>query len=308
MYSVLHMHFESALRVARQAHPERLAEIQAVYESPRFAGLTPAERLTLLWSTAVSLTDGENIFTEAMFRAIVRDALEELRSEEVEHVDLRIGPSVGRWGWMRTAADGIDVFREELVARPGVSVAFVAGVSMIKSEHDLDAVFDAIEQEGELQKRIVGVDVDFYADDLAKFDRYVGTMLNLQSGGMKLNIHLGELFSNEVSRYVLSRLIPDRIGHGVRLLDNPELVALLRDRQVCLDMCPTSNCRLGVHDWRRGSPASRALALGLPVSINTDDPILLGARIAAEYILAGLTDRERENVLRFSRQHRYAGK
>jgi adenosine deaminase len=54
-------------------------------------------------------------------------------------------------------------------------------------------------------------------------------------------------------------------------------------------MCPVSNTRLGVRDWTRSSPAAEAMRLGLPVTINSDDPVLFGAGLAANLALAGLT-------------------
>jgi adenosine deaminase len=50
-----------------------------------------------------------------------------------------------------------------------------------------------------------------------------------------------------------------------------------------------SNTRLGVWDWTRSSPAARAMRLGLPVTINSDDPVLFGAGLAANLALAGLS-------------------
>jgi adenosine deaminase len=54
--------------------------------------------------------------------------------------------------------------------------------------------------------------------------------------------------------------------------------------------------------------AARALRLGLPVSINTDDPVLFGASIDSEYRLAGLAGEDRDHVLRHSRAFRSAGR
>ena len=91
---------------------------------------------------------------------------------------------------------------------------------------------------------------------------------------------------------VLSRIIPSRIGHGVLLLDDAQTVQLIREHGICLDMCPVSNTRLGVWDWTRSSPAAMAMHLGLPVTINTDDPVLFGAGLAANLALAGLSSRQ----------------
>lgn len=253
----------------------------------------------------MSLTDDEDIFTEIAFRRVVRRLLNEMGTSRVEHVDLRIGPSTGRWRWMRSAADGIDIFREELAEYDSLSMTFLAGINMTKPENQLDAIFDVLSEEGDLTARIAGVDLNFLPNDLPKFNRYLRVLQSLQSGGLKVNIHLGELFDNEISRYILSCITPDRIGHGVLLLQDHALVEIIKSHRICLDMCPTSNTLLGVVNWNRGSPASRALQLGLPVSINTDDPILFDTNIDQELCRAGLTSQQQDEVAEYSRKYRY---
>jgi adenosine deaminase len=267
---------------------------------------TPAGRLTLLWQTITRLTDNEDIFTEATFRSVVRRLLHEMQTSYVEHIDLRIGPSTGRWRWMRSATDGIEIFREEMAEARGVSMAFLAGVNMTKSVEQLDRIFDALVEQDDLAARLAGVDLNFLPNDLAKFDRYLRTLRDLQAGGLKVNIHLGELFDNEISRYVLARIIPDRIGHGILLLDDEALVDVVRANSICLDMCPTSNTLLGVADWSVTSPASQALKLGIPVSINTDDPALFRTNIGREFSLAGLSEEQHDEVVAYARKYRYA--
>jgi adenosine deaminase len=305
MYSLLHCHFESALRALALVKPDRLQYLRTVYASRAYRGATPAGRLTLLWQKVLSLTDNEEIFHEVTFRKIVRGLLDEMRASCVEHVDLRIGPSAGRWRWMRSAADGLDIFREELVRCGDLSMSFLAGVNMTRSEDQLDAIFDVLSEDADVTERIAGIDINFLPGDLPKFNRYLHALRSLQARGLKINIHFGELFDNEVSRYVLSCITPNRIGHGVLLLQDDALVEIVKSHGICLDMCPTSNTSLGVVNWNRESPASRALRLGIPVSINTDDPVLFGTNIDHEIRLARLTDEQFDAVVAYSRKYRY---
>jgi adenosine deaminase len=70
-------------------------------------------------------------------------------------------------------------------------------------------------------------------------------------------------------------------------------------------MCPVSNTRLGVHDWTRSSPAAKAMGLGLPVTVNSDDPVLFGAGLAANLALAGLSPGQLETVRLDGRRYGY---
>ena len=215
----------------------------------------------MLWETVLCLSEDETIFTEEVFRLVVRSLLDELAVSRVEHADLRIGPSTGRWRWMRNAADGLSLFRDELSQHANMSVAFLAGINMTKSVEQLDAIFDTVVDGSDVADGIAGIDINFLPGDLFKVKRYLPTLCELQRSGFKINVHLGELFDNEVSRYLLSHIIPDRIGHGVLLLHDPYLVELVRHHEICLDMCPTSNTTLGVVDWTVDNPARRALDL-----------------------------------------------
>ncbi len=305
MYSLLHCHFESALRALALVKPDRLQYLRTVYSSRAYRGATPAGRLTLLWQKVLSLTDNEDIYHEVTFRKIIKGLLDEMTASCVEHIDLRIGPSTGRWRWMRSAADGLNVFREELIRYGDLSIAFLAGVNMTRSEDQLNAIFDVLSEDADVTERIAGIDINFLPGDLPKFNRHLHTLRSLQASGLKINIHLGELFDNEVSRYVLSCITPNRIGHGVLLLQDDALVEIIKSHGICLDMCPTSNTLLGVVNWNRESPASRALRLGIPVSINTDDPVLFDTNIDHEIRLARLADEQFDAVVAYSREYRY---
>ena len=77
----------------------------------------------------------------------------------------------------------------------------------------------------------------------------------------------------------------DRIDYGVRAIEDPEFVALLVDRRIPLGVCPTSNLELGVYARVEEHPIDRLRRAGVVVSINTDDPVLLGASLEGEYAL-----------------------
>lgn len=305
MYSILHCHFESALRAVAVAQPRAFRDRETAVAPAIDHLVTPAERLYALWNTAQAVADGADIFTEEIFRLVVRRFLDEMAESRVEHVDLRIGANMRRWAWMRSAADGIDVFRDELARRAGLSVSFLAGLDLTRPPDRVERVLDILTTDGELTRRLAGFDVNLLPADMAKFDRCLPVLRTLQDAGLKVNVHMGELFDNNVSRYLLGRIIPDRIGHGVLLLDDPYLVEMIREHEICLDMCPTSNTTLGVVDWRRSSPARRALELGIPVTINTDDPMLFDTTFTRELRLSGLTAGEADQVAAYGRKHRY---
>jgi adenosine deaminase len=98
--------------------------------------------------------------------------------------------------------------------------------------------------------------------------------------------HAGELEGPVSVRGALDVLGADRIQHGVRAVEDPELVRRLADVQVCLDVCPTSNVMLSVVPDLRSHPLPDLFAAGVPCSINADDPLLFGTGLLDEYELA----------------------
>jgi adenosine deaminase len=289
MHSLLHCHFESALRALTVARPGDIEQARAVFGSRTYARATPAARLHLLDRQVVRLTQGQDIFTREVFAEVARRLGEEMTSSGIRHVDLRVGVLMHRWPWIGTLADAIGALRAGLPGLDTLTVSFLGAVNLSKPHEQLDVVFGRILEDTAVDGLLTGLDINLRPEDLATLDRYLATLRDLQRSGLRVNIHLGELFGAGFSRLVLARITPSRIGHGVLLLEDAESVQLIRDRGICLDMCPASNTRLGVWDWTRSSPAAVAMQLGLPVTINTDDPVLFGAGLAANLALAGLS-------------------
>lgn len=101
--------------------------------------------------------------------------------------------------------------------------------------------------------------------------------------GLKSVPHAGEQWGAPSLRETLDLLAPDRIGHGVRCLEDPEIVAEIIDRRVALEVCPSSNVALGVVASVAEHPLPRLLELGVPVSLGSDDPPLFGTTLVDEY-------------------------
>jgi adenosine deaminase len=103
--------------------------------------------------------------------------------------------------------------------------------------------------------------------------------------GLRRTVHAGESSGPEGVRDAIELLGADRIDHGVRAIEDQDLVGLLADRRIPLGICPTSNLTLGVYAAIEDHPIDRLRRAGVVVSINTDDPVLLGASLAGEYAL-----------------------
>jgi adenosine deaminase len=101
--------------------------------------------------------------------------------------------------------------------------------------------------------------------------------------GFKTSAHAGEAAGPQSVWGAIRALQVDRIGHATRAIEDPALVAYLARHRIPLELCPLSNvCTGAIRDVAR-HPARQFVDLGIPVSINTDDPKMFGNSLADEY-------------------------
>lgn len=94
--------------------------------------------------------------------------------------------------------------------------------------------------------------------------------------------HAGETVGSESVWGALHALGAERLGHGVRSIEDPALVAHLKEQQIPLELCPTSNLCLGVYSSIDAHPFPRLHAAGIPVTVNSDDPPLFNTMLNSE--------------------------
>ena len=95
--------------------------------------------------------------------------------------------------------------------------------------------------------------------------------------------HAGEISGPESVWEALNLLHAERIGHGVRSIEDPSLVETLRQRRIPLEVCPSSNIRLKVYSDYAQHPLRRLWDAGLFVTVNSDDPPMFGIDLNHEY-------------------------
>lgn len=101
--------------------------------------------------------------------------------------------------------------------------------------------------------------------------------------------HAGEMSGPETIWEAVEGLKAQRLAHGIRCLDDPRLVAHLRETQIPLDVCVTSNVRTGQVPDLAAHPLPRLLEAGLFVTLNSDDPPMFGTTLNAEYRAVAIT-------------------
>lgn len=134
-------------------------------------------------------------------------------------------------------------------------------------------------------------------------------LLPLMKECIKFTIHAGENQPVENIWEAVYELNADRIGHGLTLIDKPELMKRFKDRNIFIELCPSSNhqiCNFDIKNGGKNYPLRYYFDFGLKVTINTDNPGISRTDITNEYLfaskVAGLSKYEILNILRNSVQ------
>jgi adenosine deaminase len=131
---------------------------------------------------------------------------------------------------------------------------------------------------------------------------YVRAFEIAREAGLGITVHAGELAGWESVQAALDHIRPSRIGHGVRAIENPDLVKRIAASGVVLEVCPVSNIELKVFPDYASHPFMALRAAGCKVTLNSDDPPYFWTSLKKEYDVAathfGLSPKELAAITR----------
>ena len=186
-----------------------------------------------------------------------------------------------------SAADyghALSVGRARFETEHNVSVGWVIDIPRDLEMPDSDVTIEFLESvnvpDGVVAIGLGGYEVGFPPEP------YAAHFGRARALGLKSVPHAGETDGAASIRGALDELRADRIGHGVRCLADPDLVARLRDEGVMLELCLTSNLRLHVVTSYDTHPLRELRDAGLRVCINTDDPGMFATDLTTELAVA----------------------
>jgi adenosine deaminase len=175
--------------------------------------------------------------------------------------------------------EGLSVGRAEAIAEFGVDWSWVFDISRNYPETQDQVVEIALaaRERGVVALGLGGSEAEFPPE---LFER---SFARARQAGLPRVPHAGETAGPESIWTALRRLHADRLGHGIRCVEDPALVEHLRKRQIPLEICPTSNIRLGVYPDYAAHPLRQLWDAGLLVTVNSDDPPMFGTDLNHEY-------------------------
>ncbi len=292
--------YQSFPKVDLHRHLEGSLRMQTLFDIAREHGITLPISPDLATQVQMQSTDKLNFTTflskfqilrlfyrsAEIIQRVTREAIQDAAADGVQYLELRFTPvALGRAQRfsLREVMDWVADSAGQAAAESGILVRLIASVNRHESPALAEQVAGlALERR---QKGIVGLDLagneaDFSAAAFAPIFR------RARAGGLHLTVHAGEWGPASNVREALEVLEADRIGHGVRVLEDPHVVDLARQRQVPFEVCLTSNLQSGVVPALAEHPLGRMLQAGLNVTLNTDDPSISRIALSDEYRLA----------------------
>ncbi|RBP62343.1 adenosine deaminase [Brevibacterium sanguinis] len=290
----LHLHFTGSMAVStlREIAAEAGVSLPEALLGSTPLDLSPDERgwfrFQRLYDMARGVVRGEEIM-----RRLVREAAEADRAEGSRWLELQVDPT-SYAPFVGGITPALEIILDEAaeVSHSGFGMAIVVAAS--RTRHPLDArtlARLAARFAGSGPGSVVGFGLsnDERRGVTAEFSRAFAIA---RRAGLLSVPHGGELLGPAHIREIAEALRPDRLGHGVRAVEDPALLAALVDAGVAFEVCPGSNVSLGVCPDIEDVPLTTLMAAGAKVALGADDPLIFRSRLADQYRFAmrmGLT-------------------
>jgi aminodeoxyfutalosine deaminase len=296
----LHLHLEGTVDPATLAelsrrHPTPLAtennrytniadsgrvfteeEAHALYRYKNFTGF-------LLAFKAVT----ERLRTAEDYELVSYRMMQKLHAQNVLHAEVYVSVGVIHWrgGEFAPMFEGLERGRQRGERDFGMSLYWIFDAVRHFGLEGAQRVLDETVALRKTSDAIVGIGLG--GDERrAAPELFRDVYARAASHGLRLTVHAGETVGPESIWAALRELTADRIGHGLRAADDPDLVRYLADHKVPVEACITSNVLTGCCASVEQHPVRKLFDAGVLVTLNTDDPDMFRTSLVGEYQLA----------------------
>ncbi|NPC98501.1 adenosine deaminase [Nocardioides sp. zg-DK7169] len=280
----LHLHFTGSMRHS------------TLLELAERDGIVLPDQLVEEWPPRLSAADEKGWFrfqrlydvarsvlrTEDDVRRLVREAAEDDVADGGRWLEIQVDPSGygARFGGITAFTDLVLDAVRDASASTGLGIAVVIAAN--RTRHPLDARTLARLAGQYAGRGVVGFGLS-NDERRGTTTEFAPAFAIAERAGLALVPHGGELRGPDHVRTCLDQLHADRLGHGIRSAEDPELLDRIVQAGVALEVCPVSNVALGVYSDLTSVPLPTLLAAGATVALGADDPLLFGSRLAGQY-------------------------
>jgi adenosine deaminase len=283
----LHRHLEGSLRLST------LVEVARRFELDLPAGdleaLRPLVQVTNDEPNFRNFLEKFNVlrrFYQApdVISRLAYEVVADAARDNVRYLELRFTPYALASSQGYALADVTDWVLAAVQAavrdHPGLRVGLIASIN----RHESLAIAEQVARLA-IERRDQGiVGLDLAGDEVNhSAEQFRPLFLAAREAGLGVVAHAGEWTGAATVRDAIEALAVQRIGHGVRVLEDPAVVALARERGIVFEVCLTSNVQTGVVPRLGDHPLCQMANQGLRITINTDDPAVSDTDLTEEY-------------------------
>ena len=219
---------------------------------------------------------------------LVRGTARELAAQNVRYVEMQVAPYPFQGSGMPDAviSEALSIGARDVLGRYGVRIGYIVDFP----GHDADkearpALRFALDNPPD---GLIGFGIGGDEARRAPYTEEIRDVFQAAHfAGLRCVPHAGETTGADTVWEAVKFLRAERIGHGIRSLDDPSLVAYLAERQLPVDVSPTSNVCTRCVPSIAAHPLRRMAGAGLFVTLNSDDPPMFGTSLSNEYLVAG---------------------
>ncbi|HEX7433740.1 MAG TPA: adenosine deaminase [Anaerolineaceae bacterium] len=281
----LHRHLEGSLRLSTMMEIARkfgltlpttsylrsLVQVQSDEEFSFRNFLSKFQTLRLFYRTPEIIT------------RITREAIADAAADNLLYMELRFTPvalSREQGFPLGDVIDWVCASAKQASKDFGINTKLIVSVN----RHEPVALAEEVAQLAidRISQGIIGLDL---AGNEAEFSPkpFAPLFLQAKQSGLHITIHAGEWSGAESVRYAIEGMGAERIGHGVRVMEDSSVVALARERVIYFEVCITSNYQTGVVLKLANHPLPVMFSKGLKLGIFTDDPSISQITLSGEY-------------------------
>jgi len=288
----LHRHLEGSIK------PETLIHIVKTY-----GGVLPTCDITALRSCIQmnNETPGFKNFLKKfeVYRGFYtsREAIEyaasravyEAAADNVKYLELRYSPShfAGRGRFCES--DVVEWINGSLKRTSKDCGIIVVPVLTISRDYGFDLASATVDLALSLPEGYF-YGLDIAGDEIANSAKPFAALFDkFRANGLGVTVHAGEVCGAHNVRQAIDEFDACRIGHGIRAVDDTELMHILSELDVLLEVCLTSNIHTAAVPSLREHPIKKLIHANVPVSLNTDDPAISNIVLSDEYFCAAAT-------------------
>ncbi len=244
----------------------------------------------------IYLTISQLLSTAEDFATAVYALGEEMAAENIRYREVTFTPFThthlqAKGLTIEAILEGLEAGRRQALRDFGVEMRWVFDVPRNAAFRTGDGVFDPFPGTETLKQAMLGMESGVVGFGLGGYEvgappePFAAVFDAARAAGMLSVPHAGETMGAPSVWGAINELGANRIGHGVRAVEDPALLQVLKERQIPLEINPTSNTCLHVYRRTAEHPFPHLDRMGLLVTVNTDDPPLFNTSLTQEYEL-----------------------